>query len=157
MRLSLEEKRVIDKYLYKYKGWERLRKTCIEEAEWISARYGERSASDFSDIAELGTSIQTSNPPSSPQERVYSHKIRIMREQQDYAAILTMRMRRVERAMEDMDDLTRQLLEERYFNRKSMDECINSIDGMTENKYRSCIAKIRYSLSGYVLGVFVES
>ena len=80
-----------------------------------------------------------------------------MREQQDYADILTMRMRRVERAIEDMDDLTRQLLEERYFKRKSMDECINSIDGMTVNKYQSCIAKIRDSLSGYVLGVFVES
>lgn len=154
MKLSLEEKRIIDKYLYKYKGWERLRKTCIEEAEWISARYGERSASDFSDIAELGTSIQTSNLPSSPQERVYSHKIRIMREQQDYAAILTMRMRRVERAMEDMDLLTRRLVEERYFNRKSMDECVGAIKGMTEHQYKKGISEIRNTLADYVLGVF---
>lgn len=155
MKLSLEEKRIIDKCLYKYKGWERLRKTCIEEAEWISARYGERSASDFQDIAELGTSIQTSNPPSSPQERVYSHKIRIMREQLDYAAILTMRMRRVERAMEDMDLLTRRLVEERYFNRKSMEECINSINGVDSNIYTRKISEIREALCPYVLGVFV--
>lgn len=157
IRLDLEERRYVDKCLYKYKTWERLRKTCMEEAEWIDARYGARSSSDFSALAELGTRIDTSELPSSPQERTYAHKARIMRDQQDYADILRMRIRRVERAMEEMTQIQRRVLEERYFNRKSMEECIGSVDGLTEKGYANAVTAIRDIVAPYVLGVFMEA
>ncbi len=149
-----EEKNYIDKCLYKYKTWERLRKTCLEESAWIEARYGARSASDFSELAELGTRVDTSSRPSAPQERTIAHQYRIMREQQDYADILQLRMRRVERAMEEMTPMARRVLEERYFNRKSMDECIGAVEGLTEITYARTVNSIRDIVAPFILGVF---
>lgn len=154
MRLSQDEKNVIDKYLYLYRQWERLRDTCNEEAEWIAKRYGFRSSSDFSDLAELGTQIDKTSTGEGEQERILKHKERVMQGQKDYAEILGRRIIRVDRAMEGIEPLYRKLVEERYFERNEMKDCIRKIDGMSKKKYVTGIREIRASMARYVLGVF---
>ena len=154
MKLTLEEKQVIDKYLYKYERWGRLRRACLREAAALEAKYGQRSPSDFSQLAELGTNVVRSTTRESPQERAFDHKLRVMRAQLDYAEVLALRRQRVEMAMEDLEPAYKRLVEERYFKRKSMDECVGAIKGMTEHQYKKGISEIRNTLADYVLGVF---
>lgn len=154
--LTLEEKKYIDKCLYKYKTWGRLRAVCLEEVEWIESRYGIKSPSDFSDLAELGTKPSCSGVSSPPQERVVEKKESIMQGQRDYATILQQRMRRIERGMEGLSDVERRVLEERYFSRRSMVGVICAVEGLSESAYTRAIGRIREEMAPFVLGVFGE-
>ena len=68
------------------------------------------------------------------EERILKHKERVMQGQKDYAEILGRRIIRVDRAMEGLEPLYRKLVEERYFERNEMKDCIRNIDGMSKNQ-----------------------
>ena len=152
--LSEEEKSIIDKRLYQYKIWERLLRVCTEEVEWIEARYGARSPADFSELAELGMTPAHSGISSPPQERIVEKKEAVLRDQQDYATLLRLRMGRIEKGMEGLSEVEKRVLSERYFSRRSMVGVIAAIEGLSEAAYTRAIRRIREEMAPFVLGVF---
>lgn len=156
MEMSREEKKLVDKALYKYPRWKRIRQTVIEEMQWIESVQS-RSTTDYSAVAELGTRIQATPRGESPQERILDAKERRLRGQLDYADLLQHRITRIDRALEDLDENTQLLCHQRYFQRKSMDQCLASLQGLSRNGYAQGIAEIREAVAPYVLGVFSDA
>ena len=146
MRLSQDEKNTVDNVLYRYPLWCQLYK---QRCEWVEAQYGDRSSSDFSDVEELGTTVQTS-----PKHEGVQYRIVTKKEQDQYLQTLKTRLGFVEAALECLNEDCRQLVQKRYFDDFGMVRCVTEIPGMSEWRYNQCIREIRTIVAPFVLGPF---
>ena len=145
--LTEEQERTIEKELYKYSRWESLIRKMEDQIRYIKYETNWKSPSDFSELRELGTTVQRTRNHDGEELRALE-KLDKLYEWKHYYEL---RKSVVDTALSLMPDDCITLCKERYFKRKRMKQCIQAIVAMTEWQYKQNIRKIKQISAPFLL------
>ena len=155
--MTPKEKDAIDDLLYDYPLHKLRIKRCLDWEANLTARLKHNWPSDISEeVRKYGTTIQKSENLDGEQYRAINewesklYHYGLWREESEGA------VKDINAVLEVLPPLYVELVEQRYFKDKSMDDCIASIHGITPDIYKAGITTIRRRVGKMCLGLDIS-
>jgi len=145
IKFTNKQKRAIDKELSQYPRWVSIYNRCNDWIQYLEADHSLQQ--EKMENEQLGATIQKSNDIN---ERVkwlnfIELKRRTLDKKRNEKEYVGHKIKEIESFLNDheMTDELKQIVNERYFKRKSMDKCIMSIQVLNRSSYKRGIKRIR--------------